>query len=58
MPAIRRAIDFVRRTNPSPHPLLSESFLTDGKDLFIKKIGGTAGKEQTINVSRCGQLGL
>ena len=58
MPAIRRAIDFVRRTYPSAHPLLSESFLTDGKDLFIKKIEGAAGKEQTINVSSWGQLGL
>jgi len=58
IPAIRRAIDFVRRTYPSAHPLLSESFLTDGKDLFIKKIEGMPGKEQTINVSRWGQLGL
>jgi uncharacterized protein (DUF433 family) len=58
MPAIRRAIDFVRKTFPSPHPLLSEGFLTDGKDLFIKKIENSTGKEQTINVSSWGQLGL
>ena len=56
MPAIRRAIDYVRKTYPSPHPLLSESFLTDGKDLFVKKIEKLA--EQTINLSRWGQLGF
>lgn len=58
MPAIRRAIDFVGRNYPSPHPLLNEIFLTDGKDLFIKKIESPAGREQTINVSSWGQLGL
>jgi uncharacterized protein (DUF433 family) len=58
MPAIRRALDYVRRTYPSSHPLLSESFLTDGKDLFVKKILAVTGEEQTINVSSWGQLGL
>jgi uncharacterized protein (DUF433 family) len=58
MPAIRRAIDYVKREYPSPHPLLSENFHTDGKDLFVKKIEGFSGCEQTINVSRWGQLGL
>lgn len=58
MPAIRRAFDYVRRTYPSAHPLLSESFLTDGKDLFVKKILRATGEEQTINVSSWGQLGL
>jgi uncharacterized protein (DUF433 family) len=58
MPSIRRAIDYVRKTYPSAHPLLSESFLTDGRDLFIKKIEGPKGQEQTINVSSWGQLGL
>jgi len=57
MPAIRRAIDYVKKTYPSSHPLLSENFLTDGKDLFIKKIETTLG-EQTINVSMSGQLGF
>jgi len=57
MPAIRRAIDYVRKTYPSAHPLLSENFLTDGKDLFVRKIEGRAG-EQTINVSMWGQLGF
>lgn len=58
IPSIRRAIDYVRRTYPSAHPLLTESFLTDGKDLFVKKIEGSSGREQTINVSSWGQLGL
>lgn len=58
LPAIRRAIDYVRKTYPSPHPLLSETFLTDGKDLFVKKIVQTTGEAQTINVSSWVQLGL
>jgi uncharacterized protein (DUF433 family) len=58
MPSIRRAIDYVRKTYPSAHPLLSENFLTDGKDLFIKKIEGPTKQEHTINVSSWGQLGL
>jgi uncharacterized protein (DUF433 family) len=58
MPAIRTAIDYVRKEYPSDHPLLSENFLTDGKDLFVKKIEKTAVREQTINVSAWGQLGL
>lgn len=58
MPAIRKAIDYVKKMYPSPHPLLSENFLTDGKDLFVKKIEQIAGTEQTINVSRWGQLGF
>ena len=55
---IRRALDYVQKTYPSVHPLLSESFLTDGKDLFVKKILRATGEEQTINVSSWGQLGL
>jgi uncharacterized protein (DUF433 family) len=58
MPSIRRAMDYVRKTYPSAHPLLTENFLTDGKDLFVKKIEGSGGREQTINVSSWGQLGL
>ena len=58
IPAIRRAVDYVGKAYPSPHPLLSENFLTDGKDLFVKKIEVRNGHEQTINVSSWGQLGL
>jgi len=52
MPAIRHAIDYVSEEFPSKHPLLTEQFLTDGKDLFVKKL------EQTVNVSLRGQLGI
>jgi uncharacterized protein (DUF433 family) len=58
IPVIRRAMDYVRKAYPSAHPLLSENFLTDGKDLFIKKLAAAQGQEQTINVSRYGQLGI
>lgn len=57
MPVIRRAINYVKRSFPSQHPLLTEQFLTDGKDLFVKKLEGKI-REQTINVSRWGRLGL
>ena len=52
LPAVRQAIDYVSREFPSKHPLLSEQFLTDGRDLFVKKL------EQIVNVSRRGQLGI
>ena len=52
MPHIREAIDYISTEFPSEHPLLTEKFLTDGKYLFIKKL------EQTINVSKRGQLGI
>lgn len=58
IPSIRRAIDYVGKAYPSAHPLLTEHFLTDGKDLFVRKIEGANGREQTINVSSWGQLGL
>jgi uncharacterized protein (DUF433 family) len=50
--AIRRAIDHLRATFPSTHPLLSREFYTDGVDLFIKTV------EQTVNLTKQGQLGL
>ena len=52
MPAIREAIDYINTEFPSDHPLLSEQFLTDGKDLFVRKL------EQTINITKRGQLGI
>jgi uncharacterized protein (DUF433 family) len=50
--AIRHAVEHIKNEFPSPHPLLSEAFYTNGQDLFLKTI------EQTINVSRHGQLAL
>ena len=50
--AIRDAVEHVKCQFPSAHPLLSEAFFTDGRDLFIKNI------QQTINVTKQGQLAL
>jgi uncharacterized protein (DUF433 family) len=58
MPAIRAALDYVQSKFPSTHPLLTEDFFTDGKNLFVKKVEERTGREQTINVSRSGQLGF
>lgn len=52
MDALRHAIDYVSKEFPSPHPLLSQDFYTNGTDLFIKTL------EETINISRRGQFGL
>jgi uncharacterized protein (DUF433 family) len=50
--AVRSAADHVKQAYPSPHPLLSRAFYTNGRDLFVKTL------EQTINVSMHGQLAL
>lgn len=50
--AVRAAIEHLKRGDDSQHPLLSRSFYTDGKDLFIKTI------EHTINVTMQGQFAL
>jgi uncharacterized protein (DUF433 family) len=50
--AVRAAVDHVKKEFPAKHPLLSEAFYTDGRDLFVKTI------EHTINVTRQGQLAL
>lgn len=52
LPAVRRALKRLSEEYPQPHPLISEAFLTDRKDLFIQKMG------QTINLSRHGQMDL
>jgi uncharacterized protein (DUF433 family) len=52
MPEIRNAIDYVGKKFPSAHPLVTEQFYTDGKDLLVKKL------ELTIDASSGGQLGL
>lgn len=36
--AIRRAIDTVKEKYPSPHPLISKDFFTNGKDIFLKSV--------------------
>mgnify|MGYP003394866665 CR=1 FL=1 len=47
---VRRAIDYLRKTFKSDHPLLSRQMLTDGKSLFIEQYG------QVVNISKDGQL--
>jgi uncharacterized protein (DUF433 family) len=52
LPKVRSALTKLSQEYPQPHPLISEVFLTDRKDLFIEKLG------RTINISRHGQLDL
>ncbi len=49
---IRVALDFLKQHFPSKHPLVDQSFETDGLDLFVQKYG------QLINVSEKGQLAM
>lgn len=46
LPKVRTALRKVSEQFPQPHPLVTEVFLTDRKDLFIERMGGI------INVSR------
>ena len=46
LPKVRTALRKVTEEFPKPHPLISEVFLTDRKDLFIERMG------QIVNVSR------
>lgn len=52
MPAIRKAIDYLRSQFSTDHPLSSENMLTDGKDLFIERYG------KLVSVSEKGQMAL
>jgi uncharacterized protein (DUF433 family) len=52
MPAVRRAIDFLKNKLGSPHPLADHKFETNGIDLFISHYG------QFISVSQGGQLAV
>jgi uncharacterized protein (DUF433 family) len=46
LPKVRTALRKVSKDYPQPHPLISEVFLTDRKDLFIERMG------KIVNVSR------
>jgi hypothetical protein len=48
--AIRRAVRHVRERLDVEHPLAHERFKTDGKNLFVQRVG------QLINASSDGQL--
>jgi uncharacterized protein (DUF433 family) len=52
LPAVRRTISFVRKELGSKHPLAEQKFETDGKDLFIRKLG------ELITVSKGGQRAI
>lgn len=52
MPKIREALTYLEAHYPSPHPLVSQAFETDGIDLFVEKYG------QLINVAQEGQLAM
>ncbi len=52
LPQVRRAVNYLKRQFPSPHPLAEHQFQTDGLHLFIEKFG------QLLNLSRDGQLAM
>lgn len=52
MPAVRRAIDFLKNEFGSPHPLADHKFETNGVDLFVERYG------QLMSVSQGGQLAV
>jgi uncharacterized protein (DUF433 family) len=52
LPAVRSAVKYLQRELGSSHPLAEQKFETDGKDLFIRKLG------QLIAVSRGGQKAM
>lgn len=56
LPRVRSALRKIGRDypqpHPHPHPLISETFLTNRRDLFIQRVG------KLINVSQQGQMGL
>ena len=49
---VRAALDYIHRTIPGEHPLLTQSFETSGKELFIRHLG------KTVNATRQGQLAM
>jgi uncharacterized protein (DUF433 family) len=52
MKFVRTAIDYVLEKFPSPHPLITQKFETDGRFLFVRKF------DDLINASKMGQLGI
>jgi uncharacterized protein (DUF433 family) len=49
---IRHAVEYLKRTLKSDHPLLTHEFQTDGLDLFVEELGSL------INVSKSGQAAM
>lgn len=52
LPKVRRALRNLDENASGEHPLVTQQFLTDRKDLFIQRLG------TIINVSQHGQIGL
>ena len=52
MPAVRRAISFLKREFGSAHPLADHKFETNGVDLFVERSG------ELLSVSEGGQLAV
>jgi uncharacterized protein (DUF433 family) len=52
LPAVRKAVEYLRGVLGSEHPLSDEQMKTDGKHLFVEKFG------RLINASREGQLAM
>lgn len=52
LPQVRKAVAFLRKKFPSPHPLADNDFQTNGVDLFVEKFG------QLLNISRDGQIAI
>src|SRR6266446_6684956 len=52
MPAVRRAIEYLKKEFGSPHPLADHKVETNGVDLFVERFG------DLISVSQGGQLAI
>jgi uncharacterized protein (DUF433 family) len=50
LPAVRKAVEYLRKRFRSDHPLLDRQMLTDGQDLFIEQY------ENLVNISQHGQM--
>lgn len=55
MQAARAAIAYIEKESPI-HPLISQYFYTNGKELFVQVLEGELGHHLTVNVSRQGQI--
>jgi len=49
---VRKALDFLQQAIPSKHPLIEQTFYTEGKDLFIRTLG------PLMSVSEYGQYAM
>jgi hypothetical protein len=52
LPAVRKAVDYLRKRFDSDHPLLDRQMLTGAKDLFIKRY------DHLVTISQDGQMAM